>query len=79
MTSPRCRSDEPEVAPRVPVRRASAGSVFAAIQAGATPKRQPVSSERVKVKVRTEGEGRGLMGRACASGKAKARRTCVPA
>jgi hypothetical protein len=47
---------------RAPVRRASAGWVWAAIHAGATPKRTPVMRQRAQAKARTGREGEASMG-----------------
>src|SRR2546426_2881943 len=68
-TRPRCKRDAPEATFREPERSASAGCAWAAIQAGATPNRMPVRSERAKAKPITRGEGAALMGMFCAPGK----------
>ncbi len=75
----RCSSEAPPAVVRVPVRRASAGCACAAIQAGATPKRMPVSSESAKAKPMTRGEGAASMGTFCAPGNASASSMRAPA
>ena len=78
-TRPRCKRDAPEATFREPERSASAGCAWAAIQAGATPNRMPVRSERAKAKPITRGEGAALMGMFCAPGKAIASSMRAPA
>ncbi len=69
MTSERCRIDAPPVVVRVPERRASAGCAWAAIHAGATPKRMPVRSERPNAKSDHERRGSRIDGNILRAGK----------
>ena len=68
-TRERCRSEALAEVVREPVRSASAGWVRAAIHAGATPKRMPVTRQSAQAKARTGREGRGVDGDVLVAGE----------
>src|SRR5260370_36162048 len=61
-TSARCNHEAPCAVVRGVERSASAASVRAAIHAGATPKRMPVTSDSPKANAITAGEGEDAKG-----------------
>ena len=78
-TSPRCNSEAPPLVVRDPVRRASAGSAFAAIHAGAMPNRIPVTSDNPNANPSTSGDGLASIGTFFAPGNASSSSIRVPA
>ena len=66
-TRERCKNEVPAPVVRAPLRKASTGCVCAAIQAGATPKRRPVSSDKPKANPITITEGLAWIGTFCVS------------